>query len=100
MKTILPRRTHKDQNNRVTKTPTQKHFILKKREEGEIPPENPRKSGRRTNKEVREEATSKEKAQGKQQSIENSMYTSTQKAGTKGSDHLAYGSRASSTPRQ
>jgi hypothetical protein len=68
------------------------------KEEGEIPPEKPRKSGRRTNKEVREEATTKEKAQGKQQTIENTIYTSTRKAGTRGMDHSAYGSRASSTP--
>jgi hypothetical protein len=38
----------------------------------------------RSNKEVREEATSKEKAQGKQQSIEISMNTSTRRGGNKG----------------
>jgi hypothetical protein len=68
------------------------------KEEGEIPPEKPRKSGRRTNKEVREEATAKEKAQGKQQTIEHTIYTSTRKAGTRGMEHSVHGSRAPSNP--
>jgi len=69
-------------------------------EEGELPPDKPKNFGRRSNKEVREEMTSKEKAQGKQLSIENSMHTSTRKGGTKGADLPTHGSRASSTPCQ
>jgi hypothetical protein len=68
------------------------------KEEGEIPPEKPRKSGRRTNKEVKEETTAKEKAQGKQQTIEHSIYTSTRKEGTRGLEHSVHGSRAPSNP--
>jgi hypothetical protein len=45
-------------------------------DEGEIHLEKPRKFGHRSNKEVKEEVASKEKAQGKQQSIETSMHTS------------------------
>jgi hypothetical protein len=68
-------------------------------EEGELHLEKPRKSGRRSNKEVREEAVSKEKAQGKQQSIEISMNISNHRGGNKGSDLPAPDNRASSTPR-
>jgi hypothetical protein len=73
---------------------------LHEREEGELPPEKPRKSGRRSNKEVREEATAKEKAQGKQQTIEHTIHISTRKAGNKGMEHSALGNRASSNPPQ
>jgi hypothetical protein len=69
-------------------------------EEGELHLEKPRKSGCRSNKEVREEAASKEKAQGKQQSIESSMNNSNRRGGNKGSDLLILGSWASSTPCQ
>jgi hypothetical protein len=60
-------------------------------DEGELHLEKPRKYGRRSNKEVREEATSKEKAQGKQQSIESSMYTSSRRGGNKGTDLPVHG---------
>jgi hypothetical protein len=69
-------------------------------EEGELQPEKPRKFKHRSNKEVREEAWSKEKALGKHHSIESSMYTSTHRAGNKGSNLPIYGIEASSTPHK
>jgi hypothetical protein len=50
---------------------------LQEREEGELPPEKPKKTGCRSNKEAREEATAKEKVQGRQQSIEHNIHMST-----------------------
>jgi hypothetical protein len=73
---------------------------LQEREEGELPPEKPKKTGRRSNKEAREEAAAKEKAQGRQQSIEHNIHMSTRKMGAKGMEHSGPGSRVPPNPPQ
>jgi hypothetical protein len=56
-------------------------------EEGEIITEKIRKSGRRTNKDVREYFANKEKSLGKQHSIESSLNNAGKKGGSRGADH-------------
>jgi hypothetical protein len=57
-------------------------------EEGEIIIEKTKNQGRRTNKDVREDNANKEKALGKQYSIEISLNNAGKRGGSRGADHL------------
>jgi hypothetical protein len=97
MKMIPPWREHKDPHSKKMQPHTCTLNTIKKKKKEKSHQRSLRKLGRRTNKEVREEAATKEKAQGKQQTIEHTIYTSTRKAGTRGMEHSAYDNRAPST---